>query len=158
MNFDTRLNDLGLTLPNLGPPSGRYVHAVEDDGVLFVAGKGIDGVHGKLGKDFSLDEGVEFAQATGLLLLSAIRDALGTLNRLLRIIRVFGMVNCTPDFSNHPEVIDGCSDLLIEVFGDAGRHVRMAVGANSLPSQTPLEIELSLRIASDRHEQATVDQ
>lgn len=149
-DFDARLTELGLILPEIGPPSGSYVHAVKDGGMLYVAGKGIDGVQGKLGREFTIEQGTRFARDTGLLLLSVIRQELGSLNRVGRIVRVFGMVNCTADFSNHPEVINGCSDLLIDVFGGAGKHVRMAVGANSLPYQTPVEIELSLRIAGAR--------
>lgn len=145
MTFDERLTDLDITLPSLPNPSGNYVHVKEDCGVLYVAGKGVER-EGKVGTDFSVDEGYQIARDTGLLLLSAIHDHYGTLNIVEHIIRVYGMVNCHADFRNHPEVINGCSDLLCEVFGEHGRHVRMAVGANSLPYQTPVEIELSLRI------------
>jgi len=149
LDLDARLRKLGLVLPETGPPTGRHVHAIEDDGILYVAGKGIDGVQGKLGREFTIEQGARFARETGLLLLSVLRQELGSLNRVARIIRVFGMVNCTDDFSNHPEGINGCSDLLMDVFGRAGKHVRMAAGANSLPYKTPVEIELSLRIERD---------
>jgi len=146
MNYDQKLLEAGISLPEISPPSGHYLHVKEDQGILHVAGKGVSHAAGKVGVAFSIQEGYEFARETGLLLLAAVHDAYGSLNVIENILRVYGMVNCPPDFSNHPEVINGCSDLLIDIFGDAGRHVRMAVGASSLPDQTPVEIEMSLRL------------
>jgi len=146
MNYDQKLLDAGLSLPEIRKPSGNYLHVKEDQRILYVAGKGVHDASGKIGVEFSVREGYEFARQTGLLLLAAVHDAYGTLNVIGNILRVYGMVNCTPDFTHHPEVINGCSDLLVEIFGEAGRHVRMAVGAASLPYQTPVEIEMSLRL------------
>lgn len=146
MDYDKKLLDLGISLPQISKPSGNYIHVIEDQGVLYVAGKGVGNRTGKIGVEYSVEDGYEFSRETGLLLLSAVRESYGTLNVVGKILRVYGMVNCNPDFEMHPEVINGCSDLLIEVFGNSGRHVRMAVGANSLPHQTPVEIEMSLRM------------
>jgi enamine deaminase RidA (YjgF/YER057c/UK114 family) len=145
-----RLHELGLVLPAPFPPAGRYLACVVDDGVVHVSGHGpIDGdriVSGKVGTDLTLEEAQEAARMTGLSILATLQQELGDLDRIARILRVFGMVNVAPGFDRMPEVIDGCSDLLVEVFGDAGRHSRSAVGLASLPFGIAVEIELTARL------------
>jgi enamine deaminase RidA (YjgF/YER057c/UK114 family) len=145
-----RLHELGLVLPAPFPPAGSYLACVVDDGVVHVSGHGpIDGdriVSGKVGTDLTLEEAQEAARMTGLSILATLQQELGDLDRIARILRVFGMVNVAPGFDRMPEVIDGCSDLLVEVFGDAGRHSRSAVGLASLPFGIAVEIELTARL------------
>jgi enamine deaminase RidA (YjgF/YER057c/UK114 family) len=101
---------------------------------------------GKVGADLTLEEAYEAARATGLAILTTLRDELGSLDRIERIVKVLGMVNCAPGFNQTPAVINGCSDLLVEVFGDAGKHARSAVGMAELPFDIPVEIELIARL------------
>ena len=145
MDYDKRAEELNVQLPELSDPCGNFIHSIVDGRMLYLAGK-TPNAKGKLGRDFTIEQGYQFARETGLFLLQVIKRELGTLNRVDKFIRVFGMVNCTDDFENHPAVINGCSDLFIDVFGKAGEHVRMAVGANSLPHQVPVEIDACLLI------------
>lgn len=147
MSIDKRLEELGITLPPLPTPAGNYVHAVRSGNLLFLAGKGPGKVSGKLGDDFSTEEGYDHARTVGLTLIAVMRAELGTLDRVARIVKVLGMVNATPDFAEHPKVINGCSDLFVEVFGDRGKHARSAVGMGSLPSQIPVEIECIVEVS-----------
>ena len=101
---------------------------------------------GKVGRDFTVEEGYEHARSVGLVQIARLKDELGDLGRVKRIVKLLAMVNCTPDFDQHPAVINGCSDLLVEVFGDAGRHARSAVGMSSLPFEIPVEIEMIVEI------------
>lgn len=136
-----RLRILGIELPPLPPPAGNYVHAVRSGNLLFLAGKGV-GVHsGKVGREVSFEQARDFARSSGVALLSVIHHELGSLDRVTRIVKVLGLVNAVPEFSDHPKIIDGCSDLFVEVFGDRGRRARTAIGAGSTPDQIPLEIE-----------------
>jgi enamine deaminase RidA (YjgF/YER057c/UK114 family) len=136
-----RLKALGIELPPIPKPAGNYVHAVRSGNLLFLAGKGVGKYTGKVGRDVSLEQAYEYARSTGLTMLSVIHHELGSLDRVTRIVKVLGLVNAVPDFSDHPKVINGCSDLFVEVFGERGRHARTAVGAGSTPDQIPLEIE-----------------
>ncbi len=133
-----RLLELGLVLPPVFPPAGNYLGCIIDDGLVYVGGHGpIDGEHvvrGKIGGDLSLEEGRHAARLTALSILATMQQELGDLDRIERIVKVFGMVNVAPNFNQTPAVIDGCSDLLIDVFGEAGRHTRSAVGLTELPS------------------------
>jgi enamine deaminase RidA (YjgF/YER057c/UK114 family) len=118
---------------------------------LFVAGHGpigLDGqqVRGKVGDALDVDAGYQAARLVGLGLLATIRAELGSLDRVSRVVKVFGMVNCPPDFGRHPQVINGVSDLMVEVFGDAGRHARSAVGMGSLPFDIPVEVEMVVEV------------
>ena len=145
-----RLESLGLSLPAVFPPAGNYLGCVVDDGLVYVGGHGpVAGseiVRGKVGGDLSLDDGRRAARMTALSILATLQNELGDLDRIERIIKVFGMVNVAPGFNQTPAVIDGCSDLLVDVFGEAGRHTRSAVGLAELPFDIAVEIELIARI------------
>jgi enamine deaminase RidA (YjgF/YER057c/UK114 family) len=150
--IDQRLHELGITLPAVFPPVANYLGCVVDNGVVYVGGHPpIDGEHfvcGKVGRDLSLEEGRHAARLTGLSILATLQAELGDLDRISRIVKVFGMVNVAPGFTQMPAVIDGCSDLLVDVFGDAGRHTRSAVGFAELPFDIAVEIELIARLRS----------
>jgi enamine deaminase RidA (YjgF/YER057c/UK114 family) len=153
MNIDQRLKELRVTLPEVGDPIGNYVHAKRADNLLYLSGKGppngADGKmpRGKLGAGMTIEQGYQHARQVGLVLIAAIRDALGgDLDRVEDIIKVLGMVNATPDFADHPKVVNGCSDLFVEVFGERGRHARSAVGMSSLPGGIPVEIEVIVAV------------
>lgn len=137
-------------LPRVFPPAGNYVGCVVDGDTIYVGGHGpTDGstvVTGKVGTDVSLAEATRAARLTGLSILATLEAELGNLDRIERIVKVFGMVNCAPGFSQTPAVIDGCSDLLVEVFGEAGRHTRSAVGLAELPFDIAVEIELIAKL------------
>lgn len=144
------MQELGIVLPPVFPPAGNYLGCVIDDGIVYVGGHGpVDGdtmMRGKVGTDLSLEQGQEAARMTARSILATLQAELGDLDRIERIIKVFGMVNCAPGFNQTPAVIDGCSDLLVEVFGDAGRHTRSAVGMAELPFDIAVEIELIARV------------
>jgi enamine deaminase RidA (YjgF/YER057c/UK114 family) len=148
MSVEHRLKELNIELPKVGRPLGNYVHAKRVGNLLYLSGKGpesADGTmpRGKLGSGMSIEEGYRHARQVGLMLIAAIKDALGDdLDRVEGIVKVLGMVNATPDFEDHPKVVNGCSDLFVEVFGEAGRHARSAVGMSSLPAGIPVEIEV----------------
>jgi enamine deaminase RidA (YjgF/YER057c/UK114 family) len=153
MSVEQRLKELGIELPEVGGPIGNYVHAKRAGNLLYLSGKGppegADGKmpKGKLGAGMSIDEGYRHARQVGLVLIAAIRDALGgDLDRVEDIVKVLGMVNATPDFEDHPKVVNGCSDLFVEVFGERGRHTRSAVGMSSLPGGIPVEIEVIVAV------------
>jgi enamine deaminase RidA (YjgF/YER057c/UK114 family) len=152
MAFDQRLKELGIVLPTIGAPLGNYVHAKRVGNLLYLSGKGppdIDGrtPRGKLGAGMSVDEGYRHARGVGLMLIAAMREALGgDLDRVEDIVKVLGMVNAAPNFEDHPKVINGCSDLFVEVFGECGRHTRSAVGMASLPGGIPVEIEVIVAV------------
>lgn len=146
MGAAARLAELGIELPPVLVPAGSYVSSVVVGSMVHVGGHGpVHGdeiVRGKVGLDLDLDEARRAARLTGLSILATLRQDLGDLDRIRRIVKVFGMVNAAPGFDQMPAVIDGCSDLLIEVFGDAGRHARSAVGMAELPFGIAVEIEL----------------
>jgi enamine deaminase RidA (YjgF/YER057c/UK114 family) len=145
MSAEARLKELGIVLPPLPKPVANYLPYRLAGNILYLAGQGPreNGVNlsGKLGKDISIEEGYRRARLVGLGLLAAMRDALGSLDRVDYIVKLLGMVNAVPDFNDSPKVINGCSDLFVEVFGDAGRHARSAVGNVMLPNQISVEIE-----------------
>ena len=149
---EKKLKALGIELPKVSQPVASYVNAVQAGGLMFLAGKGpanVDGKRpsGKVGRDYTVQQAYQFARTTGLDLLAVMRDELGSLDRVKRVVKVFGMVNAVPEFHDHPKVINGCSDLFVEVFGDAGRHARSAVGMGSLPMGIPVEIECVIEVA-----------
>jgi enamine deaminase RidA (YjgF/YER057c/UK114 family) len=146
-----RLHELGLVLPAPFPPAGNYLACIVDVGLVYVGGHGpIDAdtiITGKVGGDLTLEEGRQAARLTALSILATLDAEIG-LDRIERIVRVFGMVNVAPGFNQTPAVIDGCSDLLLEVFGEAGRHSRSAVGMAELPFDIAVEIELVARLVA----------
>jgi enamine deaminase RidA (YjgF/YER057c/UK114 family) len=147
MTIDERLSELGIVLPDARPPAGLYTGAVTTGSLIYTAGAGpvrADGslVTGKVGRDLDIGAAREAARLTGLQLLAVLKAELGTLDRVARVVKILGMVNCAPGFNNTPGVIDGCSELLIQVFGEAGRGARSAVGMAELPSDIAVEIEL----------------
>jgi enamine deaminase RidA (YjgF/YER057c/UK114 family) len=145
-----RLSELGITLPRVSPPVANYLACVVVDDIIHVGGHGpIDGdriIRGKVGGALSLDDGREAARMTGLSILATMQAELGDLDRIARFVKVFGMVNVAPGFDKMPAVIDGCSDLLVEIFGEAGRHTRSAVGLAELPFGIAVEIELIAKL------------
>jgi len=151
-DVEEKLVKMGIVLPDLGTPVANYVHAVTtSDNLIFLAGKGpkkADGTYitGKLGRDLTVKEGYEAARQTGILQLAALKGEIGDLNRVKRIVKVLGMVNCTADFGDQPEVINGFSDLMVEVFGERGKHARAAVGMYALPRNIAVEIEMIVEI------------
>ncbi|HTZ79828.1 MAG TPA: RidA family protein [Stellaceae bacterium] len=149
-----RLQALGLVLPPRRPPTAHYAHARRVGDLLYVSGQdpefpdGSTG-RGRLGAGMSVEEGYLQARQVGLTLLAAMQEALGDLDRIAEVVKVLGMVNATPDFTEHPRVIDGCSDLFVAVFGERGRHARSAVGMSSLPDGIPVEIEAVVTVTPE---------
>lgn len=153
MAAEARLLELKIELPTPPEPMANYVRAKRVGNLLFVAGHGpapdADGKRwiGKVGSDLTLDQGYHAARLTGLNLLASVRATLGSLDRVKQIVKVLGMVNCAPGFDQTPRVINGCSDLLVEVFGkEAGQHARAAVGMAELPNTIPVEIEMVVEV------------
>ena len=145
--IDARLQELGITLPSPPSPVATYVPWVVTGKLVYISGNGpaIGGVlkhKGKVGRDVTLEQAREAARDTGLNLLGHLKNACsGDLDRVKRLVKVLGMVNAVPEFEDHPKVINGCSDLFHQVFGDAGKGARSAVGMGSLPGSIPVEIE-----------------
>lgn len=151
-DIETRLAELGLSLPDAPAPAANYVPYVQTGSLVFISGQisaGPEGlICGKLGADLEIDAGVAAARACGLALIAQLRAACGgDLTRLRRVVKLTGFVNCAPDFTDQPKVVNGCSDLMVAVFGEAGRHARAAVGAPSLPLGVAVEIEGIFEIA-----------
>lgn len=150
MSIDARLRDLNIILPDAPAPAANYVPHVRSGKLLFVSGQissGPDGlIKGRLGADMDVTQGAAAARACGLALLAQARAALGSLDQVARVVKLTGFVASTPDFTDQPEVINGCSDLMVEVFGDAGRHSRAAVSAAALPRGVAVEIEAVFEI------------
>ena len=148
MGIEQRLQELGIALPEPVKPVATYVRWVQSGNLLFISGTGPsdDIPRGKVGGTLSVEDGYAAARSVGLQILATARAALGDLDRVQRVVKVLGMVNCTPEFSDHPKVINGCSDLFVEVFGDAGRHARSAVGMGSLPQGITVEIEVIVEV------------
>lgn len=145
------MRELGITLPPVFPPAGNYLGCVVDGDLVHVGGHGpVNGdriVTGKVGADLTLEQGREAARMAALSMLATLSAELGGLDRISRVVKLFGMVNCAPGFNRTPSVIDGASDLLVAVFGDAGRHARSAVGMAELPFDIAVEVEMTVRIA-----------
>jgi enamine deaminase RidA (YjgF/YER057c/UK114 family) len=151
MSAEARLKELGVVLPALAKPVANYVPYRIVGNVLYLSGQGPrdengNMLAGKLGAEISIEEGYRRARLVGLGLLAAMRDALGSLDRVDYIVKLLGMVNATPDFNDPPKVVNGCSDLFVDVFGEAGRHARSAVGHVTLPNQISVEIEAIVAI------------
>lgn len=153
MKVEKKLKELGIDLPKATTPMGSYVNAVRTGNLLYLAGKG-PGLPGhplpvgKVGRDFTVEEGYEHARSVGISILAALKAELGDLDKVKRVVKVLGMVNAVPEFGQQPEVINGCSDLFVTVFGERGRHARSAVGMASLPRGIPVEIEVIVEVES----------
>ena len=154
MNIEDRLGALGIELPPPPAPVARFLPAVQAGGLLFLSGLApLDGASqpytGVVGRDYTAEQAQDFARLVGISLLSVAKSRLGSLDRVIRVVKVLGMVNAIPGFTRHPFVIDGCSNLLFEVFGERGMHARTAMGAGSLPSNIPVEIEAVFEVSPD---------
>jgi enamine deaminase RidA (YjgF/YER057c/UK114 family) len=150
-DYDKKLKDLGIELFAPPKPIANYVRAVRTGNLIYLAGHGPtkpDGSNttGKVGKEMTTEEGYEAARQTGIALLSTLKSEIGDLNKVKRIVKVFGMVNCTPEFTDQPKVINGFSDLMVSIFGDKGKHARSAVGMIALPNNITVEIEMIVEV------------
>ncbi|HIF9135999.1 TPA: RidA family protein [Photobacterium damselae] len=151
MRIGERLKELGLELPEVSLPQGNYTNCVRSGNLLFVSGKGPTGYsafaregmspQGKIGADYSTEQGYQFAKETGLEILAVVKAELGTLGRVRRVVKLQGFINATSEFSQHPQVMDGCSDLMIAVFDDIGIHARSVFGSVSVRDNLPLVID-----------------
>jgi len=151
VDYDKKVEELGIELFTPTKPIANYVKAVRTGNLLYLSGHGpgkADGTNitGKVGKDLTIEEGYAAARQTAISLLSTMKGELGSLNNVKRIVKVLGMVNCTPEFGDQPKVINGCSDLLVAVFGENGKHARSAVGMNALPGNITVEIEIIVEV------------
>ena len=151
--IESRLQELGITLPDSPAPVANYVPVVRTGNLIYLSGVGptakSDGSEykGKLGDNISVDEGYDAARLTAINLIARLKGYLGDLDRVTQVVKLLSMVNATPDFTEPPAVSNGCSDLLVEVFGDRGRHARSAIGVATLPGGMPIEIELIAEIS-----------
>lgn len=151
IDYDKKLKELGIELIPATKPIANYVKAVRTGNLLFLAGHGpslTDGtvMTGKLGQNYTVEQGYQAARQTAISLISTLKNELGDLNKVKRIVKVLGMVNCTPEFTDQPKVMNGCSDLLVQVFGEKGKHARSAVGMNALPLGMAVEVEIIVEI------------
>jgi enamine deaminase RidA (YjgF/YER057c/UK114 family) len=145
-NIEERLAVLGIVLPEVSQPAANYTNFVEVNGLLFTSGKGPSGSNGvtpkgKLGREFTTEEGYQYARQTGIELLAVLKLALASLDNVKRVVKIQGFINATEEFEEHHKVLNGCSDLMIEVFGDKGVHARSVLGAVSLRANLPLVID-----------------
>ena len=152
MTVAERLKELGITIASPRPPQANYVPTVRTGNLVFLSGTGPylpDGglITGKVGSDLTVERGYEAARWTMLALLANLQVEIGDLERVVRVVKLLGMVNCTPEFTRQPEVINGASDLLVEIFGERGRHARSAVGMIALPRDISVEIEMIVEVA-----------
>tara|TARA_B110000116_G_C16567737_1_gene460464 strand:- start:201 stop:659 length:459 start_codon:yes stop_codon:yes gene_type:complete len=151
MDAEAKIKELGLDLTNPANPVANYVPAVTVGKLVYLSGKGPDRpdgsqVTGKAGSERTVDEAYEAARLCGIQLLSALKEHVGSLDNVKRVVKLLGMVNADPDFADQPKVINGCSDLLVSIFGEDGKHARSAVGMASLPSQITVEIEMIVEL------------
>ena len=154
MHAERKLEALGLSLPPIPQPVANYVPLVRTGNLLFVSGHGpgviTDGklsfIQGKLGKDLDVEQGYDAARQVMLNVLQSVKQELGDLDKVKRVVKLLGFVNCTPDFPDQPKVINGASDLLVELFGERGRHARSAVGMQQLPFDIAVEIEMVVEV------------
>jgi enamine deaminase RidA (YjgF/YER057c/UK114 family) len=148
---ETKLKEKGIALIPPSSPIANYVNAVRVGNLLYLSGRGpskADGTYitGKVGKDLTIEQGYEAARLTAISHLSVLKTELASLNKVKRIVKVLGMVNCTEDFKDQPKVINGYSDLMVEIFGEKGKHARSAVGVNALPMGIAVEVEVIVEI------------
>jgi enamine deaminase RidA (YjgF/YER057c/UK114 family) len=148
LSAEKKLRELKIDLLPVTPPVANYVNAVRTGNLLYLAGKGpAGGAVGIVGKDFTVEQAYQHARSTGLALIAVMKSELGSLDKVKRIVKVLGMVNAVPGFGDQPKVINGCSDLFVEVFGERGKHARSAVGMGSLPGNIPVEIECIVEVS-----------
>jgi enamine deaminase RidA (YjgF/YER057c/UK114 family) len=141
-SIEDRLKLLGIVLPEASEPAGKYANYVIVNGLMFISGKGPAGnPKGKLGQDFTTEEGYQFARQTGLEILAVVKMALGSLDKVKRVVKAQGFINASPEFEEHPKVLNGFSDLMVEVFGDQGSHARSVFGAASVRANLPIIID-----------------
>lgn len=148
---EQKLKELGIELPEIAPPVANYVNVVRSGNLLFLAGKGSqnpDGsrITGKVGVDLTIEEGYEAAKSIAYQHLAVIKNEIGDLNKVVRVVKVLGMVNTSPEFTAHSQVINGYSDFMVQIFGEKGKHARSAVGMSSLPVDLAVEIEVIVEI------------
>jgi len=146
MSAEAKLKELGIELPEIPTAGGNYLHGLLSGNHLYLSGKVDRTVVGKVGTDVTVEEAYAAARQIGLYQLAVMRAELGSLDRVKQVVKVLGMVNSAPDFGKHPAVINGCSDLFVEIFGDNGRHARSAVGMGALPNQVAVEIEAIVEV------------
>ncbi len=147
---EDKLKELGIELPEASQPIANYVKYRQVGNLVYLAGHGpcdMSGLkYGKVGKDLTIEEGYAAARETGICLLATLKGAIGDLSKVKQVVRLVGMVSSAPDFYDQPEVVNGCSDLLTEVFGESGKHTRAAVGMAVLPSNIPVEITMIVEV------------
>ena len=147
VDFDKKLQELGIELPAASPPAANYVKAVRVGSVLYLSGHAaVSGFRGKLGKDMTTEQGYQAARSTAISAIATLKQELGDLNKVKRIVKVMGMVNSTPDYIEQHLVVNGFSDLMVAVFGDKGKHARSAVGMGALPFNFAVEIDLVVEV------------
>jgi len=148
---EQRLNELGITLESPPEPVANYQPAVQTGNLLFISGQScivnnLARFNGKVGRELTLEEGYQAARLAAVNCLSIIKDVLGSLERVQKVVKLFGIVNSAPGFNEQPRVINGASDLMVQVFGEAGAHARTAVGTNELPDNLPVEVEMIIEV------------
>ncbi len=148
---ENRIKELGIRLTEPAAPTANFLKAVRIGNIIYLSGHGPDKpeggqVTGKLGSDLTIEQGQEAARLVGISLLSSLKKEIGNLNKVKRIVKVLGMVNAVPTFTNHSQVINGFSDLMVQIFGENGKHARSAVGLSSLPANIPVEIEMIVEL------------
>ena len=153
-DIEEKLREMEIVLKEPAKPVANYVHAVRAGNLVFMAGKGPvspegERITGKLGQDLTVEQGYEAAKYVAISQLAALKAEIGDLNKVKRVVKVLGMVNATSDFENHPEVINGFSDFMVEVFGERGKHARAAVGMGSLPRNIAVEIEMIVELQEE---------
>jgi enamine deaminase RidA (YjgF/YER057c/UK114 family) len=151
MKIEEKLKAIGIELPSPPTPLANYVPAVKTGNLVFLSGHGPlknDGtmIVGKVGAELSAEEGYQAARRVAIALLASLKNEIGDLDRVQRVVKLLGMVNCPPEFKDHPKIVNGASDLLVEVFGDKGKHARSAVGMGSLPGNIAVEIEMIVEL------------
>jgi len=152
-DYEKKLSELGIEIPEVPAPAGAYVPAVQSGNLVFCSGQGPkkDGKQlfvGRVGQEVSLDQGYQAARTAALNCLAEIVSLVGSVNRIRRVVQVRGFVNSDPGFHDQPKVMNGASELLIEIFGDMGRHARCALGTNNLPGNIPVEVEMVVEVTT----------
>jgi len=154
-DYEGKMKELGLSIPEIPPPAGAYVPAVKSGNLVFCSGQGPykDGSQtyiGQVGSDVSLEEAYQAARIAGLNCLAEIRSVIGSLNRISRVVQIRGFVNSAPDFHDQPKVVNGASELMLEIFDESGKHARSALGTNNLPGNIPVEVEMVVEVKQNK--------